>query len=188
MKRTLALATVIAAVAGLMGTSAISASAATGGGQPASTVGGTPIDSLPAPALTLVPSQSTGGAIPSAKPPVTSTFSFSNGNIATFNSKLTFLSRYEFELYSTNLADKNCDARSVLATVLSQTSIWAQGYLGGLPYFYKNSLGCFHSQSYGTYIFESSSPVQYVYIALWAGNLNGHSSIAYSYKHYNPKF
>jgi hypothetical protein len=188
LKRTLALATVISAVAGLMGMSAISASAATGGGQPVSTVAGTPIETLPAPAVTVIPSQSSSGAMPSAKPPVTSTFSFSNSNIATFNSKLTFLSRYEFELSSTNLADKNCDHRSVLATVLSQRSIWAQGYLGGLPYFYKNSLGCFHSQSYPTYIFESSSPVQYVYIALWAGNLNGHSSIAYSYKHYNPYY
>jgi hypothetical protein len=121
-------------------------------------------------------------------PPRISTFSFSNGNIATFNAKLEFLSRYEFELYSVYLADKNCDARSVAATVLSQSSIWSRGYLGGLPYFYKNSEGCGHTTHPAAYIFESSSPVQYVYIALFAGNNNGHSSVVNSLKHYNPYY
>jgi hypothetical protein len=126
-----------------------------------------------------------GGA---RRPPRISTFSFSNGNIATFNAKLEFLSRYEFELYSVYLADKNCDARSVAATVLSQSSIWSRGYLGGLPYFYKNSEGCGHTTHPANYIFESSSPVQYVYIALFAGNNNGHSSVVNSLKHYNPYY
>jgi hypothetical protein len=158
--------------------------------SPATTVTGDPISSLNGKAREVLPSAVPGGAlIPAAAPPVTSTFSFSNttgGKIATFNSKLTFLSRYEFELYSTTLADTLCDARSVAATVFSQNTIWSQGYLGGLPYFYKNSKGCGTYESYGTYIFESKSPVQYVYIALWAGNNNGTSSIAYSLKHYNP--
>jgi hypothetical protein len=123
-----------------------------------------------------------------AAPPRISTFSFSNSNIATFNAKLEFLSRYEFELYSVYLADKNCDARSVAATVLSQSSIWSRGYLGGLPYFYKNSEGCGHTTHPANYIFESSSPVQYVYIALFAGNNNGHSSVVNSLKHYNPYY
>jgi hypothetical protein len=129
----------------------------------------------------------TTAATPAA-PPRISTFSFSNGNIATFNAKLEFLSRYEFELYSVYLADKNCDARSVAATVLSQSSIWSRGYLGGLPYFYKNSEGCGHTTHPANYIFESSSPVQYVYIALFAGNNNGHSSVVNSLKHYNPYY
>ena len=123
-----------------------------------------------------------------AAPPRISTFSFSNDGIATFNAKLEFLSRYEFELYSVYLADTKCDARSVAATVLSQSSIWSRGYLGGLPYFYKNSEGCGHTTHPAAYIFESSSPVQYVYIALWAGNNNGHSSVVNSLKHYNPYY
>lgn len=141
-----------------------------------------------APAAAAAPPRQVASPDTVAAAPVTSTFSFSNSNITTFNSKLTFLSRYEFELYSTYLSDNLCDARSVAATVFSQNTIWSQGYLGGLPYFYKNSLGCFHSQSYGTWIFEAKNPVQYVYISLWAGNNNGHSSIAYSLKHYNPYY
>jgi hypothetical protein len=168
---------------GLAVPSALSAKAAV-----PSVVTGTPISSLHGKARQILPTGQVASPGTVAASPVTSTFSFSNSNITTFNSKLTFLSAYEFELYSTYLADKLCDSRSVAATVFSQNSIWSQGSLGGLPYFYKNSLGCFKTQSYGTYIFESKSPVQYVYIALWAGNNNGHSSIAYSLKHYNPYY
>jgi hypothetical protein len=126
------------------------------------------------------------GPAVAAAPPRTSTFSFSNDHIATFNAKLTFLSRYEFEIFSVYLADTACDARSVAATVLSQSTIWVAGYLGGLPYTYKNSEGCHHTTHPDNRIYESKSVVKYVYIALWAGNNNGHSSIAYSKKHDNP--
>jgi hypothetical protein len=162
---------------------AVSASAST------AVAPGVPISSLSAPARAVLPSTVPADATPAAKPPTTSNFAFCNdtgGRIACFNAKLTFLSRYEFEIYSVYLADTLCDARSVAATVLSQNTIWSQGYLGGLPYFYKNSMGCGHTEQMPNYIFEARSAVQYVYITLWAGNNNGHSSVVSSLKHYNP--
>jgi hypothetical protein len=185
---------VLVAAASIMVTAPGAALAATSSGNPvhavsasATTVHGSQVRGPESVALASPASSFTVRAVPAA-PPRISTFSFSNDSIATFNAKLEFLSRYEFELYYVYLADTKCDARSVAATVFSQASIWSQGYLGGLPYFYKNSEGCGHTTHPAAYIFESSSPVQYVYIALWAGNNNGHSSIAYSLKHYNPYY
>jgi hypothetical protein len=190
MRPTRALIALVAGLAALLCVTAISASA-DDAAQPSAIVLGAPISSLSAPVSAVLPSIAPADGTSAAKPPTTSNFAFCNdtgGRIACFNAKLTFLSRYEFEIYSVYLADTLCDARSVAATVLSQNTIWSQGYLGGLPYFYKNSMGCGHTEQMPNYIFEARSAVQYVYITLWAGNNNGHSSVVSSLKHYNPYY
>jgi hypothetical protein len=97
------------------------------------------------------------------------------GHIASLTGQIKFLSKNKFTITGT-LSDTLCDARSVAATVTdSNGELWENGVLGGLPYTWKNSLGCGHSEGVsGT--FTDASAIQRVTIYLFAGNNNGDSS------------
>lgn len=142
---------------------------------------------LPAAQRALAAPATAGSSVTPYAPPVTSTFNFSNGNIAHFSATLTFHSAFTFTISNVKLKDTNCDDRSVLALVEDQNFAYAKGLIPA-AYTWKNSMGCNTTLSGATYTFESSAEVQYVRIALYAANLNGESSIVYSLKHANPYF
>jgi hypothetical protein len=130
-------------------------------------------------------------AAPAAAVSPSSTFDFCNetgGTIACFYAHMEFLSRYEFQMWGISLYDGVCDNRSALAFVLSNAQGWKAGSLGGLNYTWKNSSGCYHYIFPSNRIFEASGAVQYVEVAAYGANLNGHSSITWSLKHYNPYY
>lgn len=141
-------------------------------------------------AVALVLAAGTGTA--SARPSADSNFSFCNttgGKIACFTAHLHFDNRYHFTLSNIVVTDTLCDNRSALAYVADQNGVWGRGSLGGVEYTYKNSLGCHHSESFGTEHFESKGDgAQFVYIGLFGANRLGHSTVSYSYLHYNPYF
>ena len=116
-----------------------------------------------------------------------STFDFSNSNIAHFHATLTFNSRYSFTISNVTLSDTLKDSRSVLALAEDQNFAYAKGTNPAL-YTWKNDLGAGNTIKGATFTFESSDPVQYVRIALYAANLNGESSIVYSLNHDNPYY
>jgi hypothetical protein len=133
-----------------------------------------------------------GAGTASARPSADSNFSFCNttgGKIACFTAHLHFANRYHFTLSNIVVTDTLCDNRSALAYVADQNGVWGRGSLGGVEYTYKNSLGCNHSESFGTENFESTGAgTQFVYIGLFGANRLGHSTVTYSYLHYNPYF
>jgi hypothetical protein len=132
------------------------------------------------------PQSPVGAAAPDA-PPATSTFNFENSNIAKFSATLTFHSDYSFTISNVRLSDTLADNRSVLALAEDNNFAYAKGTDPGL-YTWKNSSGAGSTLDGATYTFESSDPVQYVQIALYAANENGQSSIVYSLKHANPYY
>ena len=141
---------------------------------------------------------STGGAIaavaPASAATVNSQFDFCNNTgkngaaLACFTANLHFDSAYKFTLSSVVLTDKYCDNRSVFATPTDQSGYWEQGYINGIPYWYKNSLGCNHSETYATQSFSGGGRIQYVVIKLFAANTTSNSTVVSSLKHYNPYY
>jgi hypothetical protein len=127
-----------------------------------------------------------------SRPSADSNFSFCNttgGKIACFTAHLHFDNRYHFTLSNIVVTDTLCDNRSALAYVADQNGVWGRGSLGGVVFTYKNSRGCNHSESFGTEHFESKGDgTQFVYIGLFGANRLGHSTVTYSYLHYNPYF
>ena len=99
-----------------------------------------------------------------------------------------FIEPSHFTLSNIVVTDTLCDNRSALAYVADQNGVWGRGSLGGVEYTYKNSLGCNHSESFGTEHFERGAGTQFVYIGLFGANRLGNSTVSYSYLHYNPYF
>jgi hypothetical protein len=108
---------------------------------------------------------------------VNSTFAFCNSNIACFDATLHFVSRTEFQLYSTQLIDSLCDSRSVYADVYDQSF-----FLGE----FSNSMGCHTVGNFSSETISDPNGISYVQIELYACNLTSCSSDAWSLRHGNP--
>lgn len=108
---------------------------------------------------------------------VNSTFAFCNSNIACFDATLHYVSRTEFQLYSSQLIDSLCDNRSVYADVYDQSY-----FLGE----FSNSMGCHTVANFSSETISDPNGVSYVQIELYACNLLSCSSAAWSLRHGNP--
>lgn len=138
-----------------------------------------------------MPANATPGQVIPLSGTIYSTFDFWNciGGpcVAHFSAELEFLSRTAFYIYDVNLRDTNCDARSVMALAYDNNVSYVVG-TSPQRYTWKNSKGCGQLLQGQDYIFASTGPVKWVQIALWAGNLNGRSSVAFSLLHDNPYY
>lgn len=109
-----------------------------------------------------------------------------NSPIACFQASITFHNADSFTLSNIKLEDKACDQRSVFALVAWQNGFVQNGVIDGLPYTYENAGGCGTTLDLGSQSYSSSGGVTFVQIALFAANVNGHSTVVPSRKRINP--
>jgi hypothetical protein len=135
---------------------------------------------LAAPAASSSPSHAVAPAARTvfAAGTINSTFSFRNTDLAFFRARLHYIGRARFRLSSITLRDDKCDHRSVYADVTDQD---------GFLHEFANHRGCGHATKPAAItLADTANGVEYVYIRLYACNVNGCSDVTPSAHHSNP--